>query len=35
MKCSMHAGKAYSVKHNERDFDKEKWNNYYTQLPGW
>lgn len=27
MKCSMHAGKAYSVKHNERDFDKEKWNN--------
>lgn len=27
MKCSMHTGKTYSIKHNERDYDKDKWNN--------
>lgn len=27
MKCSMHTGKKYSLDHNLRTFDKEKWNN--------
>ena len=27
MKCSMHTGKKYSLDHNLRTYDKEKWNN--------
>lgn len=25
-KCSMHLGKKWSIKHNKRDYDKDKWN---------